>query len=335
MRTRTAASFMAALMAALVAAVAATFVAAPASASTITDRTLPRPEGTRHYLVVEPDRLARANRPLVILLHGHGTNGALMVGMESFVGYRSQDWIRLAERERVLLIAPDGIKASDGKSSWNDCKGDASTNPASDDVGFIGDLINMAVSDLGVDPERVYVFGSAGGGAMAYRLGIELAPRLAAIGVQGALMPTQSQCRAPSHPMSVIVMHGTADRIAPYEGGQLGNWLIRGRGTGVAVEESVAVWRRVAGLSELAGSYRIPHLQSGDPTFATRYIWGQDPARVQVEFMRIEGGGHAPSSKQDDLPWLLKKVVGNMNHDVDTAEEAWIFFRDKRVSAKP
>jgi polyhydroxybutyrate depolymerase len=32
------------------------------------------------------------------------------------------------------------------------------------------------------------------------------------------------------------------------------------------------------------------------------------------------------------LPWILRKLVGNMNHDVDTAEEAWSFFKDKRVT---
>jgi polyhydroxybutyrate depolymerase len=291
--------------------------AATARASTITEHILPRPEGQRHYVVVEPDRLARSNRPLVILLHGHGTSGAMMVGMDSLVGYRPLDWVRLAERERVLLIAPDGMKASDGRSAWNDCRGDAPTNPTSDDVGFISDLINVAVNELGADPERVYVFGSSNGGSMAFRLGIELAPRLAAIGVQSALMPAQSLCRA------------------PYEGGKLGNWLMRGRGSGIGVEESLALWRRVDGLTELAGRYRIPHLQSSDPTFATRYIWGQDPARVQVELMRIEGGGHAPSSKLDELPWILRKLAGNMNHDVDAAEEAWIFFRDKRASGRP
>ena len=314
---------------------AAGLMAGPVPASTITDHTLPRPEGLRHYLVVEPDRLASSNRPVVILLHWHGANGALMVGMDSFAGYRPLDWIRMAEREHVLLIAPDGMKGSDGKTAWNDCRGDAPTNAVADDVGFIADLIGVATSELGADPERVYVFGSANGGAMAYRLAIELAPRLAAIGVQGALMPAQSRCRPPARPLSLFVMHGTADRIAPYEGGQVGNWMLRGRGSGVGVEDSVAVWRRLDGLTGLAGTYRIPHLQSSDPTYATRYIWGQDPARVQIEFLRIEGGGHAPSSKVDDLPWILRKVAGKVNHDVDAAEEAWIFFRDKRTSSKP
>lgn len=303
-----------------------------AQASTIVDYTLPRPEGRRNYLVVEPDRLARSKRPTVILLHGHGASAAFMVGLDSFGTYKAQDWIRLAERERVMLIAPNGIKGSDGKQAWNDCRLDAASNATSDDVGFIAALIDTAVSELGADPERMYVYGSSNGGGMAYRLGIELAPKLAAIGVQSALMPMQSRCKAPAQPMSVFVAHGTADEIAPYDGGRVGHWLLRDRGSGVSAEESVAVWRRAAGLPETPVSFRLPHLQSSDPTSATRYVWGNDPARVQVQFMRIEGGGHVQPSKDEELPWILRRIVGNMNHDVDTAEEAWTFFKDKRVS---
>jgi polyhydroxybutyrate depolymerase len=306
-----------------------------ATASTIVDWTLARPEGLRRYIVVEPDRLAHNNRPLVILLHGYGASGAAMVGLDSIGGYRMDDWIRLAERERVLLIAPDGSKGGNGKRAWNDCRGDASTNATADDVGFIAELIDTAVNRMGADPERVYVFGNSAGGGMAYRLGIELSSRLAAIGVQGALMPAQSRCKPPSHAIPVFVSHGTADPIVPYGGGKVGNWLLRERGSGIGAEESVAVWRRLAGLPEGAPAFRVPHQQSSDPTTAVRYVWGNDPARVQVEFLRIEGGGHAPASRNDDFPWWLRKLVGNMNHDVDTAEEAWIFFRDKRTSGRP
>ena len=35
------------------------------------------------------------------------------------------------------------------------------------------------------------------------------------------------------------------------------------------------------------------------------------------------------SSTEEELPWLLKKILGPMNHDVDTADEAWRFFRTK------
>ncbi|MFL6636003.1 MAG: alpha/beta hydrolase family esterase [Massilia sp.] len=304
--------------------------ATAAHAADFAAHALARPEGERRYLVLDPGPPAGAvQRPVVILLHGHGEAAAAVLGRAAFAGYTPRDWAKVAEREHLLLIAPEGVKGSDGKVAWNDCRGDATTNATTDDVGFIGALIDKAVADFNVDPRRVYVFGFSNGGGMAYRLGIELAPRLAAIGVQSALMPARSRCAAPARPVSVFILHGTADPIAPYAGGDVGNWLARGRGSGLSAEATVAAWREVNGLSDTADVFRFPHLRADDPTTATRMVWGLDPAGVQVEFLRIDGGGHVHASKDEELPWLLKKILGPMNHDVDTAEEAWRFFRTR------
>ncbi len=304
--------------------------ATPAATAAVTDKTLARPEGSRHYIVVEPAGLAPEKRPTVILLHGHGGTAASMIGLSSFMGYRARDWPHLAEREKFQLIAPDGIKASDGRQAWNDCRSDAQTNTTSDDVGFVSALIDKAINEHHADPERIYVYGSSNGGGMAYRLGIELAPRLAAIGVSGSVMAARTGCKAPSRPLSVFLLHGTADEVVPYQGGKLGRWPLTGRGTGLSVDDSIVLWRNAAGLPDTPATYHYPHLNAGDKTSATRYLWGSDPAQVQVALVRVDGGGHAHASKTEELPWLLRKLVGEMNHDVDMAEEMWNFFREKR-----
>jgi polyhydroxybutyrate depolymerase len=248
------------------------------------------------------------------------------------MGYTNPQWMAMAEREKVLLIAPDGIKGSDGKAAWNDCRTDAPTNATSDDVGFISALIDTAIAGLHADPERIYVFGSSHGGFMTYRLASELGPRLAAIGVESAAMPAQSRCRAPAHPLPLFALHGTADEIVPYSGGKLGSWILKGRGTANGVEASVAQWRKLDGLPDTPAVYKFPHLRASDHTSATRFVWGADPRGLQVEFVRIDGGGHAHASTSDELPWLLRKLVGDMNHDLNTSDEAWNFFKDKRAS---
>jgi polyhydroxybutyrate depolymerase len=300
-------------------------------AAAILDREMARPEGRRHYIVVQPQGIDADKRPVVILLHGHGASAAMTVGLKSFAGLKTDEWVRLAEREKVLLIAPDGEKGADDRRAWNDCRGDATTNAVSDDVGFISALIDVAIADFHADPDRIYVFGSSNGGAMAYRLGIEIAPRLAAIGVQSATMPAKSRCAQPTIPLPVFVTHGTSDRIVPYAGGEIGHWTLHGRGTGLGVDESVAIWRKLARLPDTPTVYRFPHLQAADQTAATRVVWGSDGAQAQMELLRIDGGGHVHSSKTGDLPWLLRKLLGEMNHDVDSAEEAWSFFKGKRV----
>ena len=294
-------------------------------------REFPMPGVGRYFNVMQPRDLGGDLHPLLILLHGHGSTGSFMLGRNAFLGYQPQGWQRLAARENLLVIAPNGTKGSDGKFAWNDCRGDATTNAATDDVAFISALIDKAVKSYRADPRRVYVFGSSNGGGMAYRLGIELGPKLAAIAVQGALMPAKNACAAPTHPLPVFITHGTADKVAPFAGGEVGGWLLRGRGTGLSAERSVAAWRKVAGVPEKPAVYRFP--QSSPDTSATRYVWGDDPRGVQVEFLRIDGGGHTWASKRDEMPWLLRMLLGEVNRDVDTEEEVWNFFKDKRAPA--
>ncbi len=291
-------------------------------------RDFPTPEGVRQVRVMQPLKPGGDLHPLLILLHGHGSTASFMLGQDSFLGYRTQGWQRLAARENLLVIAPQGVKGSDGKYAWNDCRGDAATNARTDDVAFISALIDAAVKDYRADPRRVYVYGSSNGGGMAYRLGIELWPKLAAIAVQSSLMAAQSACKAPVHPLPVFVTHGTEDKIAPFKGGEVGALGLRQRGTGLSADESVAIWRRLAGLPDKPVVYRFP--QSEAATSATRLVWGEDPRGLQVEFLRIDGGGHTLASKREQLPWLLRKLLGEMNHDVDTEEEVWNFFKDKR-----
>lgn len=305
-----------------------------ASAPAMTAHTLETREGTRQYLVMQPPGAKDGVKPLLILLHGHGGSGEFMLGQRSIQGYSSQGWQKLAEREQLLLIAPQGTIASDQQSAWNDCRGDASTNAKTDDVAFISALIDAAVREHRADPARVYVFGYSNGGGLAYRLGIELRPRLAAVAVQSTLMAANSSCKPPASPLPIFISHGTQDDVMPYAGGAIGGADMQGRGTGLGAEASVAIWRRLDGLPEQPVVYRFPQMNPSSATSATRFVWGDDPAGLQVCFLRIDGGGHVHASKTEDFPLGLRKLVGEMNHDVDTVEEVWAFFRDKRAPAK-
>src|SRR6185369_15910016 len=117
---------------------------------------------------------------LVIVLHGHTGSASVVFGKER-LNAPMQQWLAIADREQVLVIAPDGSKGSDDKTGWNDCRADAGTNPKTDDVGFINALIDKAIQEHNADPSRVYVMGTSNGGGMTYRVGVELAPKIAGI----------------------------------------------------------------------------------------------------------------------------------------------------------
>jgi polyhydroxybutyrate depolymerase len=76
-------------------------------------------------------------------------------------------------------------------------------------------------------------------------------------------------------------------------------------------------------------SYSFPHV-GRDRTRASRQTWGSD-AGPQVQVITIENGGHVEPSLRYDYPALYHLIVGPQNRDLETAEEAWRFFRAKRA----
>ncbi len=301
-------------------------------AANVSSGVVSRPEGERHYLLAQPDRPGPENEklPLVIVLHGHGGSASMTFGRERMNDPASA-WVDMADREHILVIAPDGSKVSDNKTGWNDCRADAPTNPKTDDVGFITALIDESVARLKADPARIYVTGMSNGGGMTYRLATEIAPRLAAVAVSSMLMPANSLCKPATHPLSVLVTHGTEDKLAPYAGGEVGHIFLKGRGAGMSVEDTVKFWRELASLPEVATVTEILHRDKADPTSATRHVWGNDSHQLQVEFLKIEKGGHLQPSISRRYSWIVTALLGKQNRDVELVDESWDFFKNKRA----
>lgn len=299
-------------------------------AATITSAELARPEGPRHYLMATPGMPAAGKRPLVLLLHGHMGSANLVFGRERLRD-PFQQWLAIADREQVLVIAPDGAKGSDNRTGWNDCRADATTSPKTDDVGFLSALIDKAIEEQNADPSRIYVMGMSNGGGMTYRLGVEMGPRLAGIAAMAAVWPAKSLCPAPATRLPLMVIHGTADKIVPYGGGEIGGRMLHGRGTSLPVEQTLALWRKLDHLPDAATQdSALPHRKDSGDTSAHRYVWGSDPQRLQVELIKVDKGGHTVPSIQYRMQWIADLLLGAQNADFESAEEAWRFFRDKR-----
>jgi polyhydroxybutyrate depolymerase len=288
-----------------------------------------RPEGTRHYFVADPAPKVDHRIPLVILLHGHTGSAQQLLGQGIGAAPLSL-WLEIAANEGVVVIAADGAKGSDDKQGWNDCRADAASNPRTDDVGFVAALIDLAVKENQVDPKRVYVMGMSNGGFMAFRAGIELPNRIAAIATVGASMAANSQCQTPAKQLSVLMINGDADPLVPYRGGDVRFYSQKSRGSSLAVEDAARSWRLLDGLAEQPAETRdFPKLDSNDKTYARLRSWGSDPKRYQVELIRVEGGGHVEPSIRQRIGGLYRGLVGAQNGDFEAAEEAWRFFKDK------
>jgi len=195
---------------------------------------------TREYELVVPEAKRGPGGelvPLVIALHGAGGGARSVMRLSGLNG--------LADRHGFLAAYPVGTGRKNRVLSWNagHCCGFAKDNGV-DDVGFIARLIDTLLEEQAVDPGRVFVVGISNGAMLAHRLGAELSAKIAAFAaIAGTLPPGLPD---PGTPLSLIMFHGTADRLVPYEGGTSSMGLFR-HGPGEApvhtsVADTIAFW---------------------------------------------------------------------------------------------
>jgi polyhydroxybutyrate depolymerase len=133
-------------------------------------------------------------------------------------------------------------------------------------------------------------------------------------------------------PLPALIFGGTGDPLIPYRGGKY-LYALGFMDPARSIEDTVKVWRELAELHDAPDIVRIAKRDARDKTSVTRSMWGADPHEHQVGLYRIEHGGHAEPSRLKRYPYFINKLVGLQNADIEVAEAAWEFFKDKR--AKP
>ena len=150
--------------------------------------------------------------PLVFVFHGFQENGAFARN------YTGMD--KIADANRFIVVYPDGSGPS-GSLSWNasGCCGYALQNNV-DEPAFVRAIIADVEAIVKVDSRRTYAAGFSNGALLSYRLACEMSGTFAAIApASGVLM--YSPCQ-PQQPVSIMHVHGINDRVVPIEGGGSG-----------------------------------------------------------------------------------------------------------------
>ena len=270
----------------------------------------------RLYVPPSHDRTRPA--PLVIALHGGGGTGAAMERLT--VGGLN----RLAVRDGFVVVYPDGVDRH-----WNDGRGVAeyrSHRENIDDVGFVTALIDHLAQTQGIDRNRVYATGISNGGLFSQRLARELAPRIAAIGVVAVSMSDKiALMRAPTRPISVLLMSGTEDPLVPWAGGDIGfPGSSRKVGKVLSVAKTVAAWAALNRCTPPPAVSWEPDRDPRDGTRVRREAHGPCSEGTEVVLYAVEGGGHTwPGGWQ----YLPERLVGRTSRDIDANEVIWSFFR--------
>jgi len=247
--------------------------AAPAAADTVR-------LGDRSYRIDLPATPQGA--PILLALHGGGGSA------DQFA--RSSGLSRPANGQGYAVIYPEGTGRA---ATWNGgyCCG-AAQRSAVDDNAFLDAVIADATRRFGLNDRRLYLTGMSNGALMAETYAALRPARVRAVaGVSGTMDTARFRVKSP---VPLLHIHGTADAMVPYAGGQGDSSLTRTDFASVASVEAAFL----APFPMLARTeHIIDSAADGMRVIERNYADGQ--GRVQVRIQTIEGGGHAwPGSRR-------------------------------------
>ncbi|GFG63001.1 esterase [Mycobacterium kubicae] len=243
---------------------------------------------------------------LVLNLHGGGGTGAGQQGLTNFDS--------VADINNLLVVYPDGYD-----KSWADGRGAAPADRRHlDDIGFLVALVDKVAKEFSVPAGHIFATGMSNGGFMSNRLACDHADLFAAIAPISGTLGAGVSCN-PSRPVSVLAAHGTADRVVPFNGGD-----VRGRGgvsRAISATSMVNEWRTVDRCQGEPTEQTLPNV--GDGTVVRRFESTTCADGTAVVFYQIDNGGHTwPGAKQ----YLPKPVIGSTTRAFDASQIIAQFF---------
>lgn len=251
----------------------------------------------RTYRLYVPADVAEP-APLVVMLHGGFGSAA-----QAQADYH---WDARADAGRFAVLYPDGLD-----HAWA-VGGGGCGRPGDrgvDDVRFISSLIDSVDAQLPLDRSRLYATGMSNGGLMSYRLACDTDLFAAVAPVAATVL---GACAAPE-PVSLVALHGDADRNVPYLGGP---------GEGVARIDGPAVpqvHRRWLAIDDCPA----PVVTTAGAVTTSR---AECPGGRTVELVTVAGAGHQwPGAR----PNRVAKLLGDPDPPstaLDATDVIWRFF---------
>jgi polyhydroxybutyrate depolymerase len=243
--------------------------------------------------------------PLLMVLHGRGADGRLQAGYFQL--------FPLVHEKRFVMLYPDGgTFDSEGERVWNGAVCCTEPDDPIDDVGYLSNLIEEAKQTYHIDPKRVYLMGHSNGGFMAFRMACEASTLFTAmVSLAGSTWLDPAKCQPGTPPVSVLVVHGTADDTVLYEGGifESDSEQFGYPGAVELAERSAASAGCDPDATTPLGAVDLVPSIDGDETEMTGYSTGCDEG-LDVELWTVHDGPHIPLFSADfgDMAtdWLFR-----------------------------
>ena len=242
---------------------------------------------SRDYILYIPDSYDGASTiPLVLNFHGFGESASEFMN--------KTDMRTVSESNTFILVYPQG-SCLNGSSHWNACPTGGDNKSNADDFGFVESIISEISSQYNLDLERVYAAGYSNGGMMAYGLANYKSDLIAAVAsVSGVMLDCIGST---SHPMPVVHLHGTSDKVIPFNGGNGWN----------SVQKTLDHWINFNNTT----STPAVSIDDSEGITIERYVYNEGNNSVSVEHYKYVGGNHV---------WFSSTFRG-----LNTSELIWDF----------
>jgi polyhydroxybutyrate depolymerase len=243
--------------------------------------------------------------PLALVLHGNDPSGGGGRLMREWTGFDRQ-----ADTWGWAIAYPDGHAGC-----WADGRGVTTADEAGvDDVAFLRAVIEWSAQQCGTSPDRTVVAGMSNGAFMAHRLALEASAQVAVLAAVAGGLPAALRDLRPTHAVSAMLVHGTADELVPIGGGYSRRRGPNGelRGRTLSLRETAEHWRAIDRCppepDQTATTHQTATTGRTDTTeFAASTTTHGGVGGTRVVTRTIFGGGHT---------W-----PGPPDHEFDTAEE--------------
>jgi len=265
---------------------------------------------TRTYLLHVPAGYqAHTSEALVLNFHGHGSNAMQQE--------RRSGMSLLADQQGFMVVYPQGVVGPDGQTGWDT---GLSARPRVNDILFVSDLLTHLQSVLCINPLRIYATGFSNGGGMTNVLACTEASRLAAFApVSGSYPPYPGGCH-PLRPVPLLELHGTADRVVPYNGSESRQL------------PSILAW--LQGWAARDGCTVGPTVFYAQGN-VTALVWTHCQGNATVVSFRIQGEGHRWPSVRFNIRFNASGgTAGSTGQALSASALIWSFFQQHPLVSK-
>jgi len=262
-------------------------VTAPVANTTSQVRILQDGLFRRDLLIFEP-RNVSGQRPAILLLSFLGGNPGSMATLTEAA--------RLARDYNFYVLLPQSIA---GIWNYNALLG------LIDDIDFLDQVIDLAIADLSVDPDRIFMAGYSNGGLMTYAYACARADRLAGAATIGSNLRNGIERRcSPNAALPFYIFHGTADPVVPYDGNAIT----------LSSPETATFWASANGCAPEPSRGTFPDtVDDGTDTVTDTYSGCRDDATVRL--YTTHNGGHTwPGTPQ------VQPTLGRVGQDIDETD---------------